>query len=286
MRLDTPTHCPDCYAPVSVHALSFYAPRTCPQCGWGVVDARVEGRHDLLGTLVLVAGSAGMVILGIVGVVVGSLQAQILGLVGVGGLIVSVDRALLAWEFVRTLALPPKEEKTPLGGPPDLAQDGPREVAPREGFERPFQAFLRMIVGVVALTIMGVFFPVQPWERGALVGFMAVGVLLMAVRPLRITLEDWRHHRLAAHGRITLGNVLSIDEPWYGGRRVRYRYLDADGRPHEGRIWHPKPPVEFPAGSAITVLYRRGEPEVSVPYPAARYQVAGVPTSRRPEKTG
>jgi hypothetical protein len=133
---------------------------------------------------------------------------------------------------------------------------------------------------------MAMWLPVAPWERRALIGFIALGVILLAVRPLRITLEDWRHQRLAAHGRLALGNVMKIEQPWYGGRRVRYRYLDADGRPHEGRIWHPAPPLDLPEGSAITVLYRRGEPGVSVPYPAARYQVSGRTMGRRTELAG
>ena len=286
MRLDTPTHCPDCHAPVSVHALSFYAPRTCPDCGWGVFEAQEEGRRDFLGTLALAAGSAGMVVLGIVGVVFNSFQAEVLGVIGVAGMILSVDRALLAWEFLRSLALPQADEPAPTWCPPELTQASPRQVLRREGFERPFQALMRMGVGVAALTVMGLFLPVQPWERGALMGFIAAGIMLMAVRPLRITLEDWRHQRLAAHGRLALGNVLSIEQPWYGGRRVRYRYLDSDGRPHEGRIWHPAPPNDLPAGSAITVLYRRGEPGVSVPYPAARYHVSGLPLGRRQELVG
>jgi hypothetical protein len=234
MRLDPPTHCPDCYAPVRVHALRFYAPRTCPDCGRGLFEAQTEDRRDLLGAL----------------------------------------------------SLPATAKKAPSWCPPELVQGSPRQVSRREGFERPLHALLRMGVGVSLLTLMGLFMPVQPWERGALIGFIAVGIILMALRPLRITLEDWRHQRLAANGHLALGNVLSIEEPWYGGRRVRYRYLDAEGRPHEGRIWHPAPPVELPAGSAVPVLYRRGEPAVSVPYPAARYQVAETSAARRHDLAG
>lgn len=283
MRLDSPTHCPDCHAPITVHALSFYAPRTCPDCGWGVFEAQVEGKRDLLGSLALAAGSASMVVLGIVGVLFGSLQAEILGLVGIAGLILAVDRCLLAWEFLRLHGLQQAEEVLPSWCPPELAQASPRQVARRDGFERPTHALYRMGVGVAALVGMALLLPVQPWERGALIGYISVGVMLLAVRPLRITLEDWRHQRLAAHGRFALGNVMKVEQTWYGGRRLRYRYLDADGRPHEGKIWHPAPPLDLPEGSAITVLYRRGEPSVSVPYPAARYLVSGRQRGRRAE---
>ena len=281
MRLDSPTHCPDCQSPITVHVLSFYAPRTCLACGWGVFEAREEGRRDLLGTLALVAGSSGMVVLGIIGFLFNSLQAEILGLFGMAGLILSVDRSLLAWDFRRLHGVPPSEEAVPGWCPPELAQEAPRPVIRREGFERPMQALGRMVVGVASLAVMALLLPVQPWQRGALIGFVAIGVMLMVVRPLRITLEDWRHQRLAAHGRLALGNVLKIEQPWYGGRRLRYRYLDADGRPHEGRIWHPAPPLDLPEGSAITVLYRRGEPDVSVPYPAARYESTMRASARR-----
>ena len=284
MRLDAPTHCPDCQGPISVHSLSFYAPRSCQACGWGIFEAREEGRRDLIGTLALVAGSAGMVILGVVGFLFNSLQAEILGLVGMAGLVIAVDRSLMAWEFLRGHGLPPSDEPVPGWCPPELAQAVPRPVARREGFERPLHAMARMAVGVAALGIMALLLPVQPWHRGALIGYVALGVMLLAVRPLRITLEDWRHQRLAAHGRLALGNVMSIEQPWYGGRRLRYRYLDADGRPHEGRVWHPSPPLDLPAGSAITVLYGRGEPDVSVPYPAARY--ASTVSAQAASRTG
>ncbi len=281
MRLDSPTHCPDCQAAIAVHALSFYAPRVCPDCGWGVFEAREEGRRDLLGTLALCAGSAGMVVLGIVGVLFESIQAEILGLIGVAGLILAVDRSLLAWEFLRLHGVPQPDEVPPGWCPPELAHAAPRQVARREGFERPMHAVARMGVGVAALGLMAMLLPVAPWERRALIGFVAIGVMLLAVRPLRITLEDWRHQRLAAHGRLALGNVLKIEAPWYGGRRLRYRYLDAEGRPHEGRVWHPAPPLDLPVGSAITVLYQRGEPGVSVPYPASRYESTARSHGRR-----
>ena len=283
MRPHAPTHCPDCQGPITVHSLSFYAPRSCLACGWGVFEAREEGRRDLIGTLALVAGSAGMVILGVIGFLFNSLQAEILGLIGMAGLVIAVDRSLMAWEFLRGHGLPPSDEPVPGWCPPELAQALPRQVARREGFERPMHAMARMAVGVAALGIMALLLPVQPWHRGALIGYVALGVMLLAVRPLRITLEDWRHQRLAAHGRLALGNVMAIEQPWYGGRRLRYRYLDADGRPHEGRVWHPSPPLDLPAGSAITVLYGRGEPDVSVPYPAARYAAGDLVGSRSGE---
>lgn len=281
MRPEAPTHCPDCQAPILVHALSFYAPRTCPDCGWGLFEAREEGRRDLLGTLALAAGSAGMVILGIVGLLFGSLQAVILGLVGIVGMVLSAERALLAWEFLRLNGLRLPDVELPGWCPPELAQAAPRQVARRDGFERPLHALVKMGIGVTALGFVAVYLPVPPWQRGALIGYLAIGAMLLAIRPLRITLEDWRHQRLAAHGRLALGNVLKIEEPWYGGRRLRYRYLDDSGRPHEGRIWHPAPPLDLPVGSAITVLYHRAEPGVSVPYPAARYETTARPQNRR-----
>lgn len=274
MRPDTPTHCPDCLAPIVVHVLSFYAPRTCPACGYGQADARTEGFRDLAGTLALAAGSAGMVVVGLVGLIFGSLQAQILGVLGVLGFILAVDRCLLAWEFLAQNRQSPPLAEIPGWCPPELAQTAPRPVARQEGLERPLHALIRMGVGIGALAAMAAWLPVAPWERRALIGFVATGVLLLAVRPLRITLEDWRHQRLVAHGRPALGNVLSVERPWFGGSRLRYRYLDEAGRAYEGKVWHPSAPPELPAGSAITVLYRHGAPSVSVPYPAGRYKVA------------
>lgn len=276
MRLKSPTYCPACRAPISVHALSFYAPRICLDCGWGFPEAREEGRRDLLGTLALAAGSSGMVILGIVGFFFASLQAEILGLIGIAGLILSVDRILLAWGFLRLIGDRQPGDATPSWCPPELAHAAPRPVSRRDGFERPWQALLRMSVGVALLGITAVVAPVAPWERGALIGFLALGAVLMAFRPVRITLEDWRHQRLAAHGRLALGNLLEIEEAWFGGSRLRYRYLDEEGRAYEGRSWHPAPPSDLAAGTAVPVLYRRSTPSVSVPYPAARYRIAGL----------
>jgi hypothetical protein len=239
-----------------------------------MAEAREEGLRDLLGTVALAAGSAGMVVLGIVGLLFSSLQAEILGLLGVAGFILSVDRCLLAWEFLSLLRMPEPDSDIAGWCPPELAQATPRQVARREGLERPLHALIRMGAGMTVLALMAAWLPVAPWERRALLGFVALGVLLLAVRPLRITLEDWRHQRLAAHGRPALGNVLRIEQPWYGGSRLRYRYLDDQGRAYEGKVWHPAPPSELPVGSAITVLYRCGEPSVSVPYPAGRYRVA------------
>ncbi|GEM_PF-4996008 len=291
MRPDSPHHCPECLTPLDLHALSFYVPRTCPACGWGLSDAREQGRRDLTGTLALAAGSAGMVVLGIVGLLFGSIEAELLGVIGIAGLILAVDRSLQAWEFLRQLGGNRGEQEDRVEGlpgwcPQELAQPSPRRVDRRVGFERPFQAMARMSVGVTALAAMAYVLPVAPWERRALIGFMAAGIMLLAVRPLRITLEDWRHRRLAAHGRPVLGNVLKIEQPWYGGRCLRYRYLDNDGLPHEGRVWHAAPPADLPEGSAITVLYRRGEPSVSVPYPAARFEVTRPRAEQRSDRAG
>lgn len=273
MPNDCPTVCPTCHAPITAHALSFYAPRLCLECGWGEPEARELGKRDLIGTLALAAGSVGMVVLGVLGVVYGSNQAQVLGALGVAGLILAMDRSLQAWEFLRQV--PVREHDTEEGGwcPPELSMLSPRDVSRRQGFERPMHALSRMLMGVACLAGMASFAPVTPWERRALIGFAALAVLPMLIRPLRITLEDWRHQRLASYGRKALGNVLAIERTWYGGAWVRYRYHDGEGKPHEGRVWHPAPPEDLLLGAAFPVLYRHGEPGISVPYPASRYEV-------------